>query len=226
MTNHDIRQTFWRADVYRLLALSFEFPNSSLFETIHTLAEELIESSFGKPDLRELIDKLSQESAGHQSTIEASYHHLFSTRVACPPCEGSYLKAERGAVIGDITSFYRAFELQASAGQGPPDAIKMELGFMSFACLKQAKAQHEELKGELKTIQKAQARFLNDHLGRWIPSFTRQLQSQTDNPFYETLASLLSLWIHEECCLLDVQPAPLPLFFPSLSEEEETRCSL
>lgn len=226
MTNHDIRQTFWRADVYRLLALGFEFPGSSLLETLHALVEELIESSFGKPDLRELIDKLSQESSGNQEAIENSYHHLFSTVVTCPPCEGSYLKTERGAVIGDITSFYRAFELQTTVGEGPPDAIKMELGFMSFACLKEAKARHEELSRELKTIQRAQALFLNDHLGRWIPSFTRQLKSQTDNPFYETLASLLSFWIHEECCLLDVQPAPLPLFLPSLPEKEETRCAL
>lgn len=230
MTNrqmsHDIRFHFWRADVYRLLALSFDFPSRSVCEAVSEIAAELAESSFGDDTLRALLHDLSVQVTKGFNKREGLYHHLFTTHVACPPCEGSYQQVERGPIIGDVTAFYKAFKIKTVPGQGPPDALKMELGFMSFMCLKQAQALQNNLKEELAVTVEAQKKFLKDHLGRWGGILAGRLRIATDNPYYQILSQLLSSFIATETRMMDVKPVSLAVPLPGVADEEEVQCAM
>lgn len=219
-TNHDLRQTFWRADIYRLLALAFERPTSDTMEVINTITSELGKSSFGNDVLRKLLDELKIETCKNSPLMEASYHHLFTTDVACSPCEGNYHLTERGPIIGDVMAFYRAFQMRPIACEGPPDSIKMELGFMSFLCLKQADALEKNALDSFEITFNAQKKFLCDHLGRWAFQFADQLMEESDQPFYQTISLLLKDFLQKECQLFEIAPHPCPIKLPAAPSQE------
>lgn len=216
---------FWRADFYRLLALGFDFPSHVVAETMETLARDLSASSFGDRKLKELLGAFSKEIANDWSGREALYHHLFTTQVACSPCEGSYHLTERGAVIGDISAFYSAFHLKLVERQGPPDAIKMELGFMSYLCLKKASAIQNRRDEDLAVTSEAETLFLKKHLGRWALLFASRLLEETESGYYPLLSRLLSLWIEKECRLTGAKPSPFSIPLPAF-EDEEVACAM
>lgn len=138
------------------------------------------------------------------------YHRLFTTQVACPSCEGSYHRAERGPVLGDVAAFYAAFQVTPVPLEGPPDGLKIELTFLQYLALKKAYAMTEVLTEEVEITEDAERKFLCDHLGRWASLFVTRLQAVTDDVFYHCAAELLRAWIVLECETFGISPIPLP----------------
>src|SRR3989338_1719008 len=182
--------TLLRADIYRILALGFDFPSRKNLKNIQSITEDLLSTATVDPSLQQYLQKL-KVSAEENLSLESEYHRLFDTQVAAPPCEGGYHLSERGPVVGDITAFYKAFQMQVMPEQCPPDHIKMELVFMSYMALKEKHAEKKGLQEASEVTRKAQVTFLEDHLGRWISPFLERLRDAAAHPFYQTLAKLL-----------------------------------
>lgn len=206
-----------RADIYRILAIGFDEPNAERLGELRELIAEL-------HPLDPILDSLYELSV-MSPDLPAEYNDLFCTKVLCPPYEGSYLLTERGAVLGDVSAFYKAFELKFLTREGPPDSIKMELAFLSYMALKEAYALENKLLSEAQTTFEAQAKFIRDHLGRWGGSFASRLKQTTTFPYYKTLAEFLEMWLAEENRHFKILPVELPTLLPK-SVDDEVGCNL
>lgn len=227
-TDSQILTLFFRADMYRMLALALDLPTLQTTRVVAELATDLLESNMAGEMDRELLSHFlavarvtTQEE---QEDIEGHYHRLFTTQVDCPPSEGSYHRTERGPIIGDVTAFYRAFQFQAVAEKGPPDEMKMELAFMSVVALKEANAHVHSLNDEAVISREAQCNFLNDHVGRWMPRFCSTLQQHATHPFYLAVAALVKAWITQDCQNFELSPHPLPISLPQ-ADDAELQCA-
>lgn len=194
----------WRSDVYRLLALCLDFPSESILAEVKMLMEDLIEFA---DHSKEILSELRSLQAAGVSGLEEEHMRLFVTLTECPPSEGSYHMAERGPIISDVTAFYQAFGFRSVETKGPPDAMKMELGFMHFMCLKTANLRGEE---GFEVVLKAQRSFLDDHLGRWASIFADKLVETSSNDFFVKVAILLRKWVGLENERFEVKPHKLP----------------
>ncbi|TAN33461.1 hypothetical protein EPN27_04840, partial [Patescibacteria group bacterium] len=116
--SNDFLDILWRADMYRLLALALDRPGDGSREALQELASEIAADERTRHDshgistgLTEMTAQLATLSSDDWS---AEYHRLFVNEVFVPPSEGSYGLVERGAVVGDVSGFYKAFCVQTS----------------------------------------------------------------------------------------------------------------
>ena len=188
-----LRAALLRADLGRVLALVFSAPTEEATANLKALCDELA-STLGAENhpLHEGVAELasSLESADTLD-LEHEYNALFSMDVMAPAYEGSYQQIERGAIVGDVAGYYRAFGLKPEERSGPPDSLWNELAFLSWLSLMEANAIEKDLDEQLAITREAMAEFLKDHLGRWAGAFTTRLLAATGNPIYVTAAHLL-----------------------------------
>lgn len=217
-----MKRALFRCDVYRILALGFDLPSEKNRQEMLQILEDLAEVKRVQKIFRKMLLEVKGAKA---EDLEKEHPLLFTTKVLCPPSEGSYHLAERGPVLGDVTAFYKAFGLNFLAGEGPPDGIKMELAFLSTLALKEAYALENKMLKEAQITHEAQKKFLRDHLGRWGLVFAQRLKQNASSEFYQTLADFLHKWLDLEKGYFKVDPPPLPAYLPSL-EEEPVRCAV
>lgn len=219
----NILENLFRADLYRLLALGFDEPCEANLESVTGIAKDLLKlNRVGKNATA--LGLLANTPTDNTGNLAAEYHRLFGTQVRCPASEGSYQQVERGPIIGDVSAFYEAFHMKVIEQKGPPDSLKMELGFMSFMALKTYYALEKGLQEEQSIVKAAQARFLAAHLGRWIKPFVTKLREVTSQSWYQNLANLLEAAVEEDCRNLNVNPVPLP--GQAMEDEGDVCCSL
>lgn len=216
-----------RADFYRILALSCEEPTTENLQPIREIGTDLLEleSVAGySQELEKALRKFVEDASRDAHGLQAEYHRLFNTQAACPSAEGNFQMVERGPVLGDVSAFYEAFHMKVMERTGPPDSIKMELGFMSFMALKTVYAVENDLQEEKNIVEDAQKKFLSSHLGRWFRLFTAKLREVSGHSYYQSFSDLLITWLEEDCRHLGVTPMPLPNH--EAQEDEEVCCSL
>lgn len=216
-----------RADFYRILAIGCEEPTAENLQSIRDIGLDLLEleSVAGySQELGNALRKFLEDTNRDVHGLQAEYHHLFNTQAACPSAEGNFQMVERGPVLGDICAFYEAFHMKAMERQGPPDSIKMELGFMSFMALKTVYALENDLQEKKEIVEDAQKKFLNSHLGRWFRLFTAKLREVSGHSYYQSFSDLLTLWLEEDCRQLGITPLPFPTH--EAQEDEEVCCGL
>lgn len=213
----DMHHHLLSADLYRLLALSFDEPSP---ENIVALQEIL--PSMPADEKGGMEAALQKEHLA----LAPEYNRLFVNQVVCPSCEGSYLVVERGPIIGDIAAFYEAFQLKVVPCQGPPDAIKMELGFLSYLSLKIAYAEEQGNEERAEVSAAALRQFLLDHLGRWAGPFADRVLHASELIFYREAALLLKKWIERECAFYRLKPYVVPIPLMSFESKGELKCHL
>ena len=164
---------------------------------------------FGSPtaealaDLRSIVPTVPEPcraAAQHLSTVDLElwgyeYHRVLGPG-GLPASESSYDRAAlagRGPALAEIAGFYRAFSYRLDAsGQGVPDDISVELGFLAYLAFKAAYAIHEQLGDALDVTSQAYAEFLRLHVSFWMPAFLEPLASG-DSDFYRDAATWLNL---------------------------------
>lgn len=221
-----ILRNLFRADLYRILALGFEEPNAENLKSVQGIVEDILElvpKVECSVELEIALRGLVENGGWNAGALSAEYYRLFGTHVVCPSSEGSFQQVERGPIIGDISAFYEAFQMKAIEHQGPPDSIKMELGFMSFMALKTVYALENGLKEEKEIVEEAQKKFLSSHLGRWFEPFVTKLDASSSYPFYASLALLLVKWVTEDC--QNIGASPVPLAVHEMKDDGEISCS-
>jgi hypothetical protein len=102
-----------------------------------------------------------------------------AVRGPCPPYELEYGPEHflgKSHRLGDIAAFYRAFGVDVSrAARERPDHVAVEAEFLSLVALKRFLALREGRADRAAICRDAERAFLEDHLGRFLPSFARRV---------------------------------------------------
>ncbi len=90
--------------------------------------------------------------------------------------------------LADIAGFYKAFGVKTSSEF--PDHIVCELEYMSLLCLKEVYALAHSQKEQAEVYSTAQRKFIAEHLGRWLKSFSEHIRKTARLPIYPALIDL------------------------------------
>jgi len=135
---------------------------------------------------------------GAWPTVEATYRQVFgitATSGVCPACEVEYepnpditYRSQRWA---DIAGFYQAFGLQVSGRAGERlDHVSLQAEFLYVLLAKEAAALQEDSQEAAETCREARRTFFAEHVGWWLPAFSRLLSRAAPEGFYQELAAL------------------------------------
>lgn len=222
-----IGQALARSRVYHLLSTAYLYPDQELFSQI---GDGLFLKGLrdGLSCLSEMaLDALEESLKGLTLTdLQSEHRRVFGHTISkdCPPYETQYGAThifQQVQEMGDIGGFYRAFGLEVSEGAKERlDHISVELEFMHFLCFKEAHALKNHGEDKAEVCREAQRKFVKDHLGRWVPTFTRQLIKKAERGFYKELAVLTGKFLVLECSLLNVRPEEVKGVIPYTFEPE------
>lgn len=206
-----------RATLYGALALGFRRPTGEVLarlisaEGSRTLEEAAsILDAGGKPTLIPAIRRLVENRVASAGDLEECFYRLFghTARGGTSPYETEYgteALFQQPQEMGDLMGFYRAFGLTLNPAEHErADHISCECEFLSFLALKEAYALEHEESAMLEETRKANRLFLQDHLGRFVPAFTKKLAREDRDSFYGALADLCYCVVTQDCARLGV----------------------
>jgi len=120
------------------------------------------------------------------------HHRLFDAPMLCPVNEASYVRRDKGAILGDICGFYRAFGFRPSSDQGDrPDHLACELEFVAMLLVMLAQAHYRQEPKSVAVTRQAMESFTADHLDAWLALFCEHLAAVETLPLYGCLPPLL-----------------------------------
>jgi TorA maturation chaperone TorD len=248
-TTFDPALSIARQSLYRFAALSLLDPRAGCWEQLNQLrdnqmltdAAELIRDepaakatklAVAERPLEELDpEPVFAALPDCEAKLNAEFERTFGLLVsnACPPYETEYINGkftfQRSQALADISGFYCAFGLQASA-QHPErlDHITLELEFMAFLIGFQRQAIEEDSgDGEERAAlcRDAQERFLREHLAWWAPVFARLMGHENCGGFYTAVGTMLAAFITAERALLNVEATTHSVRPSTLERPEE-----
>ncbi|MGI9457399.1 MAG: molecular chaperone TorD family protein [Aeoliella sp.] len=122
----------------------------------------------------------------------ACYRALFDGAVLCPINEATYIRRDKGTIIGDLCGFFSAFGWQSAMTGERPDHLLVELEFAAMLLIMSARAETDELDN---ITTEALAEFTRQHLNDWVALFCQQLRLSTTHDLFVSVANLLeTVW--------------------------------
>ena len=174
-------------------------------------------------DDAEAAARLAADPALTPRVLEQEFTHLFR-RARAAPYEGSYLPAARASQeLADVAGFLRAFG--TTSRQEKPDHVVSELEFMALLCLKESIARGNGQAPEAAVCRDAQAKFLKDHLGRWLVAFHAAVVASSRFPLYPAIAQAASHLVAADAVVLGVEPGILGGSSPE-EPEDAPKCGV
>jgi DMSO reductase family type II enzyme chaperone len=146
--------------------------------------------------------------------LQAEHRRVFSNVITldCPPYEtlfGNDHVFGQAHVMGDIAGFYKAFGLELSRDiHERLDHLSVELEFMHFLAYKESYARCHDGADKTQIVVDAQKKFVKEHIGRWVPLFSRMLVKKADAGFFRHLAEFTADYIEFDAAYLGVTPQP------------------
>jgi DMSO reductase family type II enzyme chaperone len=230
-----------RAFVYRFLASAFEEPNDEAWDWLcHPDSHDVVRSAMGPLHAssdsalaRSTEALLKKLRASNFDEFESNYVAAFghTARGECPLNEIEYgdIKADplfQPHRLADLGAFYSAFGLElAEDADERADHISIELEFMSVLAAKETYAFEHQLDSEHFAIcRDTQKKFLREHLGRWVPAFTRRLERLFGETTLGALAQFTGAFINVECRAIGVAPGSEDLVLRPVDQKDEQLC--
>lgn len=227
-----------RSKLYQLLSTAYLYPDEEF-------AAHLKEGGFNR-ELEMCFRRLRDQEAYRRVTeidIPPPFNGEFSTEALqseyvriwghtisreCPPYETEYGNAhiyQQAQVMSDIAGFYKAFGLEISGGISERlDHISVETEFMHFLTFKEAYAAGRQERERASICLDAQKKFFSDHLGRWVPLFTRLLGKKAGMGWYREIAMLTERFLTGEALYLNVKPDEILEYHPAGREDSPFSC--
>jgi TorA maturation chaperone TorD len=146
--------------------------------------------------------------------LQAEHRRVFSNVITldCPPYEtlfGNDHVFAQSHVMGDIAGFYKAFGVELSKDiHERLDHLSVELEFMHFLAYKESYALCHDGPEKTQIVVDAQTKFVKNHIGRWVPLFSRMLSKKSDSGLFRFVADICGAWMDFEAAYLGVNPQP------------------
>ncbi|MCA9192579.1 MAG: molecular chaperone TorD family protein [Planctomycetales bacterium] len=152
------------------------------------------------------------------------YWRLFEGAQCCPLNQASYIRRDKGAILGDLAGFYNAFGWQHNPANGErPDHLLSQLEFTGMLLAMAATATSEE---QREIVLAALNQFHRVHMNDWLPSVCNQMVTATHLPYFALVSHWLwSLW--ETLAKVNLWPSDQPspsILSPRLDPEDPYEC--
>jgi TorA maturation chaperone TorD len=199
-----------RTFAYDILKCAFLQEPSSEFIT-YLIEGEIIQAfPFADSDaaLAEATDRIVQYLKQPEVVCGKNYERLHwdytrlfigPVKPPAPPWESVYRDADHlhfSKETLDVRDAYRRYNLlPKDFGREPDDHIGLELDFMHKLC---EKAKEKACIGDetgLVEILKDQKAFLDEHLLKWVPDWTRDVVDNAETDFYRGMALMLEAFL-------------------------------
>ena len=121
------------------------------------------------------------------------YYRMFDSSQACALNQASYIRRDKGTIIGDVSGFYNAFGWQRNATRGErPDNLLCQLEFVGVALAMASQATDES---QQNVVQDALAEFARVHMHDWMAPVCYHLIDSTQIAFFGAVGQwILLLW--------------------------------
>lgn len=202
------------AALYRLVACAFAFPDSAQRARVAAILGEAGAPGETAPSPR-LASSFRAFARAWRMTpsgdLAAEYSRLFLGSGLVPLREGGFGDGLRFAGqpidIADLNGFYAAFGFALTEdAPSPPDYLGTEAEFLSLLHLKKAIALSRNEHERALIVSRAMARFLTEHLGRWVDSLGTALREAGASTPYARLGALLREAVAADCKQLKAKP--------------------
>jgi TorA maturation chaperone TorD len=218
------------AVVSRLLSVGFSPPDEETLEQLRRLTV-LGARTVADEGLAECLADLEHalDDDDLLDELRPSYEAVFGGAVRCPPYEGSYESdpVRSSREMADVAGFYRAFGAEsAGPARERPDHAGCELEFLSFLAVKRLEAEEAGQDEQAAVCREAEEAFLRDHLGRWLPTFCREVAEESDSFVYRLLALAGERFVAGELARRGIEPAPLRPRRRTAVEGDEVTCGV
>lgn len=177
------------ADIYRLLANCFDFPNEEKLHIIKEMAGSLSKSGHPNSEITQMLTTLYQAIDAEEILHDYS---LIFIKGGVPLSETHTL--QRYNSVTDVNAFYYAFGFQPKSGENP-DSIMYELEFLAVLLLKMVIAPDTEAKS---ITQKAYQDFLVEHTGDFAIALSQKIRQGDAGAFFFAVSHLLEAFIKHE----------------------------
>lgn len=177
------------ADVYRLLASCFDFPNEERLLAIREISEGLGNTGYPDSDIQNMI--LTLRASINEEEILRDYSVIF-IKGGVPLNESHTLKKYNS--VADVNAFYHAFGFSPRSGDNP-DSIMYELEFLALLLLKHNVAPNAEAS---EVTEKAYWDFLNEHAAEFAVALSKRIREGSAGPYFITVAFLLETFIQRQ----------------------------
>ena len=202
-----------RADAYRVLAAGFRDPDDP--DAVAELDVAVLCSA--ARDLGSSVDVAAWHAVRRirRREARAAEHRLiFGHTVAhgCPPYETEYGRRHvfgQSQELGDIRGFYEAFGVRPRRGGERPDHVACELEFLAVVVVKEAAALATGEAERVEICRAAAARFVTDHLGRWLPALAGRIGRQAPATGYAGLATVAATLVEHHAREMGAAPIAL-----------------
>jgi nitrate reductase assembly molybdenum cofactor insertion protein NarJ len=189
-----------RAQVYAFLAAAFLYPMENWSEDAALLPGILAELGLKVQAPNICPTDLPSLQSAHRCSFGLAGSLCYETEYGLPH------EFRQSQELADITGFYRAFGFRVGGTRRErPDHVAVELEFLYALALKQAYAVEAGALEQAEICVDAQARFLQDHLGRWLELFARSLAANGGIEPFLSLACLLVGFVQADCAALGVR---------------------
>jgi DMSO reductase family type II enzyme chaperone len=194
-----------RAQIYGFLVDAFLYPRENWTEDVPLVAG--IVQSLGWISVRldlPVVDDPSELQAAHRHTFGMAGSLCYETEY------GLSHEYRQSQEMADIAGFYRAFGFNLGGEvRERPDHIAVELEFMHTLALKEGYALENGTPEQVEICQAAQAKFLEDHLGRWVELFAQAVAHNAPDTLFTPLAQFTADFIQTDADRLGITlPTP------------------
>lgn len=161
-------------------------PTREAIENWKTLLSEDVPDLLA--DSKNALAQIDPNSERELEDLLWEYTRLFigPYKLPCPPWESVYTSPQRlmmQEACDEVEGFYRETGLTINNTQVMPDHIGVELNFLAVLCEKINS--DPEKRFYFLGIAK---RFWDEHLQRWVPQFTMDMERAANFPIYKSLA--------------------------------------
>lgn len=195
-----------RAFVYSVLKQAFYVEPSKAFLRA-LVKDEIIESLPFIQDsdlIREGAGEVKSYLAGRDVFKEEEFQHLHwdytrmfigPNTLSAPPWESSYLNQERLLFQKETLEVRRKYLKYNFIPKNYPheadDHIGLELDFMGRLCeLANKRLKNMDTQGAIESLED-QRLFLKEHMLKWVPNFTQDINNSAETDFYKGMAKIL-----------------------------------
>jgi TorA maturation chaperone TorD len=207
----------------RLLSAALRAPSAESLAEVALLADAILDGPS-----RDVVEGIRSELGAGVEFIARASERLFGGAVAVPPYEGSFESDpfRQARQLADVAAFYRALDADASGpGSERPDHAGTELEFLSFLLLRGEEALADGRPADAEACATVAGAFLDDHAGRWLPTFFRALASAPDR-YYRSIGRLGEAVIADLLEVFGVTPEPVTTRAPRTAvERDELMCA-